>query len=491
MSGIIVVIGDSMLDVYECGEVTRISPEAPVPIVKIKDIHFSAGGAANVAVTIQSLGAPCVLFSPVGADTEGRELEGLLRRGLNVGVEFTFINGLNTTLKRRIMAGSSQLMRTDRESDASTHPAYCRFTGNLATRLSAIAKEIYAVVVSDYDKGAVSREVVEIVEKIIEDNPNIKLFLDVKPSKAYMWSKPDYITPNFSEACQMVEGVANCPDKAKIDSYCEALASDLLRGHPDLSCAVVTRAQHGCSWAYKVTGDSEYYTGTAPACTTCKTDVVGAGDTFISGLVVALNEDKSFEEAIAFASAAAALAVSKPGTTVVHRMELDHFMTCANRKFSSGKVMSFESVVAVSQQLRNTNDKVLFANGCFDLLHAGHIHLLEQAKFDGGYLIVGVTNDAGVTKLKGPDRPFVNDFDRARTLAALECVDAVVIFDQSELEFLIKKINPDYLIKGGEYRGKIIPGADHVTKSGGQVLLIDMADGKSTTGLVSAIKKQV
>lgn len=482
-----------MLDVYEHGEVTRISPEAPVPIVKIKDIQLSAGGAANVAVTIQSLGAPCVLFSPVGTDDEGRELERRLSRGLNVGVEFTFLNGLNTTLKRRIMAGANQLMRTDRESDASTHPAYCRFTSNLSEKLSAMATDVYAIVVSDYDKGAVSREVVEIVEKIIHNNPHIKLFLDVKPSKAYMWERPDYITPNFSEAIQMVSGLGSavCSDKSKLDSYCETLAGDILNSHPDLGCAIVTRAQYGCSWAYKVPGDTEYYKGTMPACTTCKTDVVGAGDTFISGLVVALSEGKSFEEAVAFASAAAALAVSKPGTTVVHRMELDCFMTCANRKLSSGKVMSFESVVAVAQQLRNTNDKVLFANGCFDLLHAGHIQLLEQAKFVGGYLIVGVTNDAGVSKLKGDGRPFVKDVDRARMLAALECVDAVVIFDQSELELLIKKINPDVLVKGNEYAGKIIPGADHVTKSGGQVFLVDMADGKSTTKLADAIKKQV
>lgn len=482
MSNIIAVVGDAILDHYVHGDVYRISPEAPVPIVKAKHDLFCPGGAAHVAASVQALNFPTVLFCPVGADAEAKRLTFGLDT-LNVSVDATTISEYNTTVKTRIMSNGQQLIRFDRETKACSSPTYSKFLENVLFKAKNMAKGLKAIIVSDYDKGSFSQQLTEALNGFRKENSNLYLFVDCKPSNFKNWPFADCVTPNFSEACSILE-LSYSKDDAKSDSFCESLARALCDKHPNLSLAVVTRAQNGCSWFNNHTKTS----GSLPAFTTCKTDVIGAGDTFIAALSVAVCEGKSIEDAIVFANSASALAVSKPGTTVVHRMELDLFMARPSNISSISKIMTQHAAIDWSRQLRSTNEKVIFANGCFDLLHAGHVHLLEQAKFAGGYLLVGVNSDDSVRALKGTGRPFVNAANRARMIAALECVDAVVVFEQDELVPLIEAVKPDTLVKGSEYEGTEIPGASYVLNAGGHVLLVNMASGLSTTKTAEMIK---
>ena len=484
MSTIIAVVGDSILDHYVHGDVHRISPEAPVPVVTTKYEMFCPGGAAHVASSIQALNNPVILFSPVGADAEAKRLTFSLDT-MNVSTDVTTLSEYHTSVKTRIMVGGSQVLRTDREMRADASPTYAKFHENVLFKLNSVARDVKAIIVSDYAKGAISPELRQALQDIRASYSNIFLFVDAKPTGLLNWHSADCITPNFSEACAVL-GVDARTVSSKSDSACEALATQLSQRLPNLSLAVVTRAQNGCSWYDNHTKTA----GSLPAFTTCKTDVIGAGDTFIAALSVAVCEGRSIRDSIVFANAASALAVSKPGTTVVHRMELDLFMARPTQVSSLSKLMSQQAALSWAQQLRSTNERIVFANGCFDLLHAGHVHMLEQAKFAGGYLLVGVNTDASIKALKGDGRPFVGAAHRARMVAALECVDAVVTFEQEELVPLIEAVKPDILVKGSEYASAVVPGAEFVVNSGGQLLLVDMVPDVSTTKTAEGVKTQ-
>jgi len=486
VSFVIAVVGDSMLDHYIYGDITRLSPEAPVPVVKTNCSHYSPGGAAHVAASIQALNQPAVLFTAVGPDDEGKKL--LFGLGtLNVTCNSTDMLEWSTPVKTRIMANGNQILRYDREYPIGNSPSYASLSVNISTKLKAIARELKSIVISDYNKKTISKELKAAIQVLREKNPNITLFVDAKPETLSQWPMADCITPNFIEAIKFL-GLSDSisADSAKNDKLCENLAKNLSEAIPGLSLAVITRAQHGCSWYDK--GSDTY--GSLPAFNTCKADVIGAGDTFIAALAVAFGENKTIPEAISFANAASALAVAKPGTAVVHRMELDSYLVGPKNDSSISKIMSQSAAIDWARQLRATNEKVVFANGCFDLLHTGHVHLLEQAKFAGGYLLVGLNDDQSIKDMKGSDRPIIDMASRARMLAALGCVDGVVTFCQADLEPLIEAVRPDILVKGSEYAGKKIPGSDVVEKFGGQVLLVDMHKNAATTRIISEIQQK-
>jgi D-beta-D-heptose 7-phosphate kinase/D-beta-D-heptose 1-phosphate adenosyltransferase len=485
VSNLIAVVGDAILDRYVFGSATRISPEAPVPVVKTEHEILSPGGAAHVASSVQALNFPAVLFCPVGADAEAKKLAFGLDT-LNVKCDVSELVDYPTTLKTRIMCGGSQIIRYDREKLAYLSPNYSSFSNNILFKLNQIARDTGAIIASDYNKGAFSAQLKNDMQNIRRGNHNIRLFVDAKPDSLKDWVQADCITPNFSEACLFL-GLAPEPSLAKSDKYCEQLARDMSKAMPSLSLAVVTRAQNGCSW-YDAHAEKS---GSLPAFTTCKSDTVGAGDTFVAALAVAVCEGKSVQDAMVFANAASALAVSKVGTTVVYRMELDAYLSRPAHGSSMSKIMTQDAAVSWARQLKATNEKVVFANGCFDLLHAGHVHMLEQAKFVGGYLLVGLTDDESVKKLKGASRPVVGIANRLRMVAALEAVDAVVSFSEHELVPLIESLRPDVIVKGDEYSGKEIPGADFVKKSGGQVLLVDMQNGLATSRTIAEAQGKV
>lgn len=486
MSFVIAVVGDAMLDHYIYGEISRLSPEAPVPVVKTNRSHYSPGGAAHVAASIQALNQPSVLFTAIGPDDEGKKLVFGLGT-MNVTCDSVVMPEWSTPVKTRIMASGNQILRYDNEQPIKSSPGYANLATHISEKLNSVAKDLKSIVVSDYNKKTVSDELCSSIQDIRRANPKITLFVDAKPETLSKWPNADCVTPNFAEAVKFLGLSDNVSaDSAKDDRLCENMAKTLCDALPGLSLAVITRAQHGCSWYDK---SSDTY-GSLPAFNTCKADVIGAGDTFIAALAVAFGEGKTILEAMSFANAASAIAVGKPGTAVVHRMELDAYMTGPKHGSSISKVMSHATAIDWARQLRSTNEKVVFANGCFDLLHTGHVHLLEQAKFAGGYLLVGVNDDQSVQKLKGPSRPVIDAANRVRMVAALECVDAVVVFKQEELEPLIEAVRPDVLVKGSEYTGTSIPGADIVEKSGGQVLLVDMQKNLATTKIISEIQQK-
>ncbi len=485
MSNLIAVVGDAILDRYVFGSASRISPEAPVPVVKIDHEILSPGGAAHVAASVQALNFPAVLLCPVGADAEAKKLAFGLDT-LNVKCDVTELVDYPTTLKTRIMCSGAQLLRYDREKLAEASPNYSAFHDNVLFKLNQLARDTGAIIASDYNKGAFSKKLKSGIQEIRKGNHTVRLFVDAKPDSLKEWTKADCITPNFNEACALL-GLTPDQSLAKSDRYCEQLAKNMANVLPSLSLSVVTRAQNGCSW-YDSHADK---TGSLPAFTTCKSDTVGAGDTFVAALAVAVCEGKSIPDAMVFANAASALAVSKVGTTVVYRMELDSYLARPAHGSSMSKIMTQDAAVSWARQLKATNEKVVFANGCFDLLHAGHVHLLEQAKFAGGYLLVGLTDDDSVKKLKGSSRPVVTLSNRMRMVAAIEAVDAVVSFSEQELVPLIESVRPDILVKGSEYSGKEIPGADFVDKSGGQVLFVDMQNGLATSKTISEVQGKV
>jgi D-beta-D-heptose 7-phosphate kinase/D-beta-D-heptose 1-phosphate adenosyltransferase len=485
LSSAIAVVGDAILDHYVYGSVTRISPEAPVPVLKVDYELLSPGGSANVAASVQALNFPAVLFCVLGADSEAKKMTFGLDT-LNVKCDFTELAEYQTTLKTRIMSSGVQITRYDRENQADLSPNFSSFKSGLSFKLNHMAKDLGAIIVSDYNKGAVSDDVRDLIQEVRNCNSNIKLFVDAKPSKMSGWVYADCVTPNFSEACSFL-GLSYKQADSKSDSLCESLCKKIHEVLPNLSLVVITRAQNGCSW-YDSNSNSS---GSLPAFTTCKSDVIGAGDTFVAALAVAVCENKSIQDALVFANAASALAVSKPGTSVVYRMELDTYLSRPTHGSSLSKLMTQNTAISWARQLRTTNEKIVFANGCFDLLHAGHVHLLEQAKFAGGYLLVGVTDDDSVKKLKGAARPVVGLKDRLRMIAALECVDAVVPFSEHELVPLIEAVKPSVLVKGSEYEGKEIPGASFVKASGGEVLFVDMQNGICTTNTIACLQGKV
>lgn len=483
MSFAIAVVGDLMLDHYIYGDVSRISPEAPVPIMRVEHELFSPGGAAHVAASIQALNQPSLLMAPISVDDEGKKLSFLLNT-VNVACNNTEMLGWSTTVKTRLVASGHQLVRFDRESPLCNSPSYKDYYQNVAFRLQHMAQDLKAIVVSDYDKGAVSADIRTAINSVKIANPQLPIMVDCKPNSMWMWSFADVITPNFNEACKFL-GCDNLK-AAKEDSLCENMAKQLTEKLPGLKLAVITRAQHGCSWYYK----PDNWSGSLPAFNTCKADVIGAGDTFIAALTVAMTEGKPIDEAVVFANAASAIAVSKGGTTLVHRMELDEYLTNTfTDNATVKKIKTQNAAIDWARQLKSTGEKLVFANGCFDLLHTGHVYMLEKAKSLGTKLIVAVNDDASIKALKGSARPIVPLADRMKMLAALESVDCVVPFSHHDLEQLLDNLKPKVLVKGSEYEDTKIPGASVVEKYGGLVMLVDMRNGIGTTKLIDDIRK--
>lgn len=481
MSLAIAVIGDSMLDHYIYGDATRISPEAPVPVIKVEHELFSPGGAAHVAASIQALNQPTILLTPVGLDDHGKKLLFLLGT-MNVTCVATELADWKTPVKTRVMANGVQMLRYDCETPVSDAEGSDNFYASSMFKLQHMAADLSGIVVSDYSKGAISNKVVDCLRRIKQQNPNLPLFVDCKPEALGNWDFADVVTPNFNEACKFLGGIANITPKS--DKACEGLAKAISDKLPGVKLVVVTRAQHGCSWY------GNFKSGSLPAFNTCKADVIGAGDTFISALSVAFAAGKTAEDAIVFANAASAIAVGKGGTTVVHRMELDEYLTDSfTNSLSIRKIKNHNSAIDWARQLKATGEKIVFANGCFDLLHSGHVYLLEQAKASGSKLIVAVNDDESIKLLKGSARPIVQLHDRLRMIAALESVDCVVHFSHHDLEQLVENIKPDLLVKGSEYANKPIPGASVVEKYGGKVMLVDMQNGMATTKIIEEIRK--
>ena len=463
----VLVVGDVMLDKYIWGEVERISPEAPVPVVRATWENERPGGAANVAMNLAGLGACVTVAGFAGSDDEQERLEAMLAEA---GVEpaLTEAADVPTTTKLRIFSGNQQIMRLDTEGEPSPCDAAYE---QLLKRVSAVLPGVGVVVLSDYSKGVLTEFVCRSI--IAEAHSlGVPVLVDPKHRDFSRYGGATTICPNLKEL-----SAATGESLADTDGLLAAAQAQLASLHMDFM--VVTMGGKGIAVLRK---DSRLH---APAVVRQVYDVSGAGDTVIAVLALAMACDVEIGTAVQVANLAAGIVVSKVGTVPIQREELLGALSEELALHMDNKVLPLERLLSRVAGWRFGGDRVVFTNGCFDILHIGHITLLERARRMGDRLIVALNSDQSVRLIKGPLRPIVGEEERARILAALSAVDAVVIFNERTPLKLIEAIRPDVLVKGGDFREEAVVGAREVRAWGGRVELIPLIEGISTTRLIA------
>ena len=463
----VLVIGDLMLDQYIWGDVERISPEAPVPVVRCGHRAERPGGAANVAMNVVGLGAQATLFGFLGEDSEGMALERGMRE---VGAELavTRVKDRATTTKLRILSAKQQILRLDTEQTERYSDAAC---DALLANVERALPEAHAVVLSDYAKGVLTEEVCQRVIRAASQR-GVPVLVDPKHRDFARYRGATAICPNLAELAS-VTGVSAREVDALLTAG-QALVPGL-----ELGCLVATMSEKGIA----VLRERSRFL--APAVARQVFDVSGAGDTVIATLALAVASGLEMETAVQLANVAAGIVVGKVGTVPVSRDELLTSLSPEIGLLAEEKVLTLEPLKVRAAAWRAAGESVVFTNGCFDLLHIGHITLLEAARREGGRLVVGINSDASVRALKGPARPIVGERERGRILAALAAVDAVIVFDEPTPLRLIEALRPEVIVKGGDYRDETVVGAQEVRSWGGRVKIVPTVEGFSTTGLIA------
>lgn len=461
----VLVVGDLMLDRYWHGATSRISPEAPVPVVHVKQNEDRAGGAGNVALNIAALGARAVLLGYTGDDEAAGLLSGILQKA-GIACVIEKLPGLATISKLRVMSRHQQLIRLDFEDGFQT--------ADSTALLQSYSREMQradVVVLSDYGKGTLNA-----VETLIAvaNEAGKPVLVDPKGSDFNKYRNATLLTPNLSE----FEAVAGtCADQQHlVEKGVNLMAALNLQG------LLVTRGEHGMSLLAR---DAEPLH--LPTHALEVFDVTGAGDTVISVLAASLAATKTLAEATALANIAAGIVVGKMGTAAVSRDELGYALR--RQRAPHRGVIAVEELLDILHNARLDGEKIVATNGCFDILHPGHVRYLQQAKALGDRLVVLVNSDASVQRLKGPQRPVNRLEQRMEMLAALECVDWVVCFDDDTPRALIAQILPEVLVKGGDYSDiTLIAGHEEVLANGGEVKILPFVAGHSTTNIIETIK---
>lgn len=465
----VVVIGDLMLDRFYFGKTKRISPEAPVPVVNVERLEDIPGGAANVAMNIASLGANCCLSGITGQDEAAQVLEERLR---SVSIECAFHQTANhpTIIKSRIISAHQQLLRMDFESRFTVESGV-----GMADKVTPLLVNDGVMVLSDYDKGTLHDPQQWI--NLAKANA-MTVLVDPKGNDFSKYRGADLITPNLTEfetVTGEIQSEADLIEKAK------KLITDY-----DIKAVLITRSEQGMSL---ITNDNTEFH--LPAIAKEVADVTGAGDTVIATLAAALAAGQSLQQAVTLANVAASIVVSKLGTSTVSEPEL--FAEYQRHQGTNQSDHSFAGAVTVEQlkiavdQAKKRGEKIVFTNGCFDILHAGHVSYLHQARAQGDRLILAINGDESVTKLKGKGRP-INTADRRQiVLAGLADVDWVTVFEGDTPEDLLREIQPDILVKGGDYDKKGVVGWEIVEGYGGEVRVMGLTENCSTTAIVNKI----
>lgn len=468
----VVVVGEAMLDSYLYGTADRLCREAPVPIVALHGRHDVPGGAANAAVNARALGASVEFLSVLGADAEG---DILLRRLEEAGVDTAGVvrsQGRETLVKQRVMAASQILLRLDRGTEQGV-------TGEdeeaLITHLRAAFRRADAVIISDYGYGVLTPRVIEALAEEQTRSPRV-LVADAKQLGRYREVGVTAAKPNYGEALALLRETAQLDPEERLaqvaaweEAVLEQTGARIVAVTLDVEGALVFEQ-----------GQPAYRTFTQPH---SNANATGAGDTFVATLALALAAGAHTPAAADLASAAATVVVGRGGTTVCTTSELRDFLTAEN------KVLDREALVSRIAALREGGRRVVFTNGCFDLLHRGHITYLNQAKALGDVLVVGLNDDASVRRLKGTSRPINPTEDRAQVLAALSCVDLIVPFTEDTPAALIEALRPDVYVKGGDYTRETLPEAPLVESLGGEVRLLPYLDDRSTTGIIERVRR--
>ena len=464
----VLVIGDVMLDRFWRGAATRISPEAPVPVVKVADVDDRPGGAGNVAINLAALGVETTLSGLVGDDEHAKQLRSAVEEK---GVRWSVMPcPADTIVKLRVLSRNQQLIRMDFEAplDDYADESFLQYASNLIA-------EHDVVLLSDYAKGTLTN-----VEALISACRvlNTPVLVDPKGADFSRYTGATLITPNLSE----FEAVAGACHQD--DTVISARARDLCEQH-GFEAVLVTRSERGMTLQSKE-GEPLHL----PALAREVFDVTGAGDTVISAMAAGLASQDSLENSTRLANVAAGLVVGKVGTATVTREELQGALLHSggdNQDLPAFGVVTEQEAAAAVARLKGEGQRVVMTNGCFDLLHPGHVTYLSQAAALADVLIVAVNDDASVTRLKGPDRPINGIDSRMSVLAGLRSVSYVVPFSEDTPARLIEAISPDVLVKGGDYAINEIAGHEHVMESGGEVIILEFVEGFSTTATIKRI----
>lgn len=458
----ILVIGDLMLDRYLWGECERISPEAPVQIVDIAKETTTLGGAGNVINNLKAFKANVGVISVVGDDDVAQQIKNLLD---NVEQYLITQNGRKTSQKSRIIASHQQVVRYDKESKEDIGVTSQQ---KILTKFSSIVTHYDIVILSDYGKGVLTDTLTQQI--ITTANAyNIKVLADPKGTDYLKYRGVYLVTPNKKEAQEATSTTIS--DQSSLHIALSQL-QDIV------TIPLITLSEDGIALlkdnqvVQKPTVAREVY------------DVTGAGDTVIASIAYALAQGKDIVDAIEFANLAAGVVVGKLGSATATLDEIEEYQSSLHKSPIESHIKSFEEIEQVVTRLKSHNKKIVFTNGCFDILHRGHVTYLDTAKSFGDTLILGLNADSSVKRLKGDTRPINNQEDRAFILAALESVDYVVIFDEDTPYNLISIVQPDILVKGGDYKSKEVVGSDIAN----EVKLVDFVDGRSTTKTIDKIQ---
>ena len=463
----VLVVGDLIIDQYLWGSCDRISPEAPVQIVNIDSENIVLGGAGNVVNNLKSLGAKVDVISVISDSKTSEILQGLLT---NIGVDTKYLISQKDRInskKSRIIASQQQVVRYDHES---TEEINDKSQNHLIDIFKKIVTNYEIVLLSDYSKGVLTRSLTQSLIKISRKN-NIKVLIDPKGSDFSKYKGAFLLTPNKKEASEATK--INIQDKASLK---DAIIS--IKTECELDVSIITLSENGIA-IY------DNNLRTHPTVTREVFDVTGAGDTILASLGFALACGYEIDNAVEFSNLAAGVVVGKIGSSTATLNEIIQHESNLKKSSSDDCIKTLKEITILSEELRVKNNRIVFTNGCFDLLHAGHVRYLETAKSFGDVLIVGLNSDQSVARLKGENRPINHQMDRAYILAALETVDYVVIFDEDTPYQLIEAIKPITLVKGGDYKDKKVAGQEIVD----ELKLVKFIENKSTSQIIKKIKK--
>jgi D-beta-D-heptose 7-phosphate kinase / D-beta-D-heptose 1-phosphate adenosyltransferase len=467
----VLVVGDIMLDRYIHGEVERISPEAPVPIIRHARRYERAGGAANVAMNLAGLGCQTFLSGFWGSDAEQSELAAILERA---GIDTVGIvsSSLPTISKTRIVGRMQQLLRLDVESRELPSAIEAQ---QLLDRATELVSKVHAVILSDYAKGALSTALCGSVIRAAR-TAGVPVLADPKTPDFSKYIGATSVCPNLGELAQ----ATGAPPHHTAELF--AAAQKLVVEH-GFKFLTVTMSEKGIS---VIRPASEGNTGIyhSPARAREVFDVSGAGDTVIATLTAGLAAGLQIETAVDLANLAAGIVVGKVGTLPIASHELVAALTPSSGLTAGEKILDLDRIKLRVAEWRASGETIVFTNGCFDLLHVGHITLLEDCHRFGSKLVLGLNADASVCRLKGPARPIVGQRERARVMAALAAVDAVVLFEEDTPLELIRALKPNVLVKGGDYTVETVVGNEDVIAAGGRVEIVPNVEGFSTTNIV-------
>lgn len=465
----ILVIGDLMIDHYVWGSCERISPEAPVQVVDVKNESNRLGGACNVAHNLIALNAQVFVCGVVGNDDTGLWLGDKLE-SIGVDISYLFVDTSRpTTKKTRVIIANQQVLRIDRESKA---PIDSSIQIDIMQRLHAVLDEVDCVIISDYGKGLLNDELTQFVITYAKKKSKFVL-CDPKGKDYSKYRGATLLTPNKKEA-ELATDIIISNEKSLIR------AGMTLKNKCQLDISLITLSEDGIgifandAMERIPTRAKEVY------------DVTGAGDTVIAALGFALSSGCDILQACEFANAAAAVVVGKVGSAVATHNEIlqyAHTQPSNLQQHIESKIISKENLLKILKTLKQ--NKIVFTNGCFDILHIGHLNYLNHARDLGGLLIVGLNDDDSIKRLKGKERPINPLNNRALMLAGLECVDYVVSFSEDTPLELIKAIQPDVLVKGGDYHNKEVVGSEYAK----EVILIDFVEGYSTSNIIDSIQR--